>query len=994
MFIFAGNTYLKSVHFFQIVLNKYITKMRNNVYKVTNVFLISWLAFAFMLDVQASSQYYGIPGIRNFSRAQYSGGIQNWSFTEAENGLLYFANNNGLLEYNGSTWTLYQSVKAVNRVVCNDGNRIYVGAFNDFGYYEENERGTLQYHSLTNLIKDKVKDFDEIWRIHKTNFGIVFQSFKAIFIFKDGEIQVLTPYSGFHLSYYVNGILWVYDEEQGLMQYLNGKLKTVTGGNYFIGTQIWSILPLNDNEVIIGTSNNGIYRYNGQKIMPWNSRINELLKKYQLYSAKKLNNNYFAFGTIQNGLIVTDSAGNLVLEMNKERGLQNNTVLGIGQDYKGNIWLCLDNGISMIEFNSPISYFQNYFDIGTGYASAKFGDIIYLGTNQGLFYIKLKDFNNPSKTKSDFRLIEGTEGQVWNLSVIDNTLFCGHNNGVFQVLGDKAIKISSIQGTWNFLKINNTGLILVGSYTGLSILENTGGLWHLRNKIKGFSESSRFVQYDQMGNIWVSQTYKGIFRIKCDNTLKNVLEAKLFNSKNGLPSDQSNLLFKIQSEILVATVNGIFAFNNKTEKYEKVTRFTSYFNKEMWVDYLYQDSEQNIWFSADKQLGVLRMQEDGSFKKITIPLLKLANMILPSFENIQELDQNNVLIGIEGGFANYVSNNKKDYSKPFTIFISDIRSRDTAEGIFRFNSKNEKQTQLPAFRYKNNTISITFAANNFESDETEFQYKLSGFDEEWSEWTTQKLKEYTNLPAGKYTFFLRARSNDQTTPAEISYKFVVLAPWYLSTIALILYLCIFFLILYFGKRYLSYRIEKSRLAEKLKQKEKYLNLEQKLKEEALITEKEIEHLRNEALRLEMIHKEKELANSTMLLIKKNDILKKLQSDLREIHSLLGNNLEKDKINSLIKRLNKEIDNEKQWKVFDLHFEQVFEELFKKLKESYPDLTPRELSLCAYLRMNISSKEIATLMNISVRGVEIGRYRIRKKLKLDHDDNLTEFMINL
>ena len=81
-------------------------------------------------------------------------------------------------------------------------------------------------------------------------------------------------------------------------------------------------------------------------------------------------------------------------------------------------------------------------------------------------------------------------------------------------------------------------------------------------------------------------------------------------------------------------------------------------------------------------------------------------------------------------------------------------------------------------------------------------------------------------------------------------------------------------------------------------------------------------------------------------------------------------------------------------MFNLHIEQVYQELFKKLKESYPDITPRELKLCAYLRMNISSKEIATLMNISARGVEIGRYRIRKKLNLDHDANLIEFMMNL
>lgn len=962
--------------------------------KSKRILLIIWLVTIIGISIQAQSSHFGLPGIRNFSRSEFAGANQSWSIGETENGLMYFANNSGLLEYNGANWAIYKSVHAVNRAICTDGNRIYIGAFNDFGYYEENTRGVLIYHSLTPLIKGKIGDFDEIWRIHKTSFGIVFQSFKAIFIYQNEKIEIVYPRSSFHLSYYVNGILWVYDEEQGLMQYREGKVRLVPGGDFFIGTNIWSILPLNDDEVLIGTSKKGVFRYKGTKLTTWNSEVNEQLKKYQLYSAIRLKNNYLAFGTIQNGIIVTDTIGKLVFEMNKERGLQNNTVLGLGQDHNGNIWLCLDNGISMIEFDSPVSYFQNYFDIGTGYASAKFGDNIYLGTNQGLFYIKWKDFINPSKSKSTFRLIEGTEGQVWNLSVIDNTLLCGHNNGIFQVEGLSATRISASPGAWSFSKINNTNLMLVGTYTGLSIFEKHQGLWHLRNVIKGFNESSRFVQLDNSGGIWVSQTYKGIFRLKCDSVWENVQEVKLFNSRNGLPSDQSNLLYRIQSEILVATEKGIFKFNSKTQRFETELRYSPYFNKGKQVDCLYQDSARNIWFNADTQLGVLRLQEDGTFKKITIPFSNISTLILPSFEHFYELDHNNILIGIEGGFVNYNPKNYKDYSSPCTIYISDLRSGDTSEGVYRFNSKNEKQSIVPTFKYVNNKISIAYAANNFELPEVEFQYKLIGFDTDFSEWTTQKIKEYTNLPAGQYTFVLHARINSQLTSSVLSYKFEVLPPWYRSKIALVIYIFLFLISIYIAQKYLSYRIKKFNLAENLKQREKYNSRVQVLKQEALIAEKEMERLRNETLRLEMIHKEKELANSTMLLIKKNNILNKLQADLRNVNSSLGNDAAKNNINSIIKRIDKEIDNEKQWQVFNMHIEQVYEDLFKKLKESYPELTPRELSLCAYLRMNISSKEIATLMNISARGVEISRYRIRKKLRLDREANLTEFMINL
>ncbi len=972
-----------------------ITKYRKSMlYKILKVFLILGLVMIINTHLKATSLYYGLPGIRNFSRTDYAGGIQNWSFCETDNGLLYFANTDGLLEFNGANWTVYQSIKAANRAVCADGNRVYVGAYGEFGFFEENKTGTLEYHSLVHLIKGKVGDFDEIWHIYKTSFGVVFQSFKAIFIYQNEKIDIVYPRSSFHFSFYVNGILWVYDEEMGLMQYRDGKVRLAPGGDFFIGTRIWSVISLNDDEILIGTSKKGVFRYNGINVIPWKSEINENLKRFQIYSAKRLNNNYFAFGTIQNGLIVTDTAGKLVFEVNKERGLQNNTILDIGQDKSGNIWLCLDNGISMLEFDSPVSFLQNYFDIGTGYASARFGDYLYLGTNQGLFYIKWNDFSNPSKLKTNFRLIEGTEGQVWNLSVIDNALFCGHHNGVFQVSGNQATKISSEPGAWNFLRLKRGKYTLVGNYQGLSILENNNGSWQYRNSIKGFNESSRFVQSDQAGNIWVSHPYKGIFKLKPDSLWRNIVDVKLFTSKDGLPSDWSNLIFKTQNEIVVATINGIYGFDDIAGKFEVKKKYISYFEKGQQIDFFHEDKGRNIWFYAANQFGVLRLLEDGSFKKIVIPFSKLNKMILPGFEHINEIDPNNILIGIEGGFANYVSKFDKDYTVPSTIYISDLRSRDTAEGIFRFNSKIEKQAVIPAFQYSNNTISISFASNNFEMPEVDFQYRLIGFDKDWSEWTTKKFKEYTNLPPGNYTFELRAGSNNQVGASLLSYKFEVLPPWYRSEIALVIYFILFLLLLYYGQRYLSRRIEKLHKIENQKQKEKYQGRVQVLKEEALIAEKEMERLRNERLNLEMIHKEKELANSTMLLIMKNNILNKLQTDLQSVNLTLSNDEAKNNISVIIKRIEKEIDNEKQWKVFNLHIEQVYEELFKKLKESYPELTPRELSLCAYLRMNISSKEIATLMNISPRGVEISRYRIRKKLKLEREANLTEFMINL
>ncbi len=941
------------------------------------------------------SQRYGIPGIHNFKRSDYKGGTQNWAVAQAPNGMVYFGNNEGLIEYDGERWSVYKDMGQVVRSVLADGNRIYVGSFNKFGFYEEDQHGILRYHSLLPLLNKRMNDFDEIWRIHKTSFGIVFQSIRAIFIYKDDKIEIVKPRSIFHFSYYVNGTLWLYDQDEGLMQYHEGKVRSVPNGNKLAGTEIWTMLSLNDDQVIIGTAKKGLFKYDGQDMVPWEKPVNALLKQYQLYSGTVVNKQYFAFGTIQNGLLISDTSGKIIAHINKGKGILNNTILGLGTDDEGNIWLGLDNGISLVHFSSPLTYIQNYVDIGSGYVSARFGDNLYLGTNQGLFYIKWSEFTSSLKKKENFHLVDGTEGQVWSLAVIGNTLLCGHNAGVFQVHDQVADKISSVAGGWTIRQAgDNNKFLLVGNYSGISVFERNGTSWKYRNELSGFDQSSHFLETDAKGFLWIGHGYKGVFRVKPDADMRRALEVRFYNSMKGLPSDLGSTIFKIRSGILAGTLFGVYRYNESKDRFEPDKLFSKLIPLQGQVDYVLQDNANNIWYYYNQQPSVLRYQEDGTYKNISNPFNDLAGMLIPPYGHINPLDAQNVLFGIEGGFAHYYSGQYKDYGHVPTLYINNIHSGDTSEGVFRINSFDGKQKIIPAFRFRNNTISFSFASNHFSESGTSYQFFLKGFDKDWSEWSHKSSKEYTNLPYGDYTFQLKARKEDGSPSPVLSYSFKISPPWYFSTIAWIIYVIAIIYSVFLLYRFFNRSIEKSRINEKEQQRSKYKQREQQFKEDALEAEKEMIRLRNEKLNLEMIHKEKELANSTLMIIQKNEMLNKLMHDLNRVKSALTDEQHKNQLNSTIKKISREIDNEKQWQVFNTHVEQVHEQLFIKLKEKYPDLTPRELSLCAYLRMNISSKEIATLMNISTRGVEISRYRIRKKLGLDRNANLTDFMMKL
>ena len=125
----------------------------------------------------------------------------------------------------------------------------------------------------------------------------------------------------------------------------------------------------------------------------------------------------------------------------------------------------------------------------------------------------------------------------------------------------------------------------------------------------------------------------------------------------------------------------------------------------------------------------------------------------------------------------------------------------------------------------------------------------------------------------------------------------------------------------------------------------------------------------------------------MSLIKKNEFLGNIKDELKKNNS-------DNSLKDIIKIIDKNINNTNDWKLFEEAFNNADKDFLKKVKSKHPSLTPKDLKLCAFLRLNLSSKEIAPLLNISVRSVEVKRYRLRKKMDLLHDTGLTNYILEL
>jgi len=952
--------------------------------------------------LQAEIKKIGTPFIRNFPKREYKAGTQNWTITQDKRGYIYTANNEGLLIYDGNQWQLYKMPNSsiVRALFVDKSGEIYVGAYNEMGKMVTLPNGKMVFKSLKKYIPAEYQNFDDIWSVFSFENKVIFQSYNCAFIcHNDSNITVLKAPGRFHHAFKVNDRVFFNDLQAGLFEFDGKNLSPVSGCDQLKGLQIWSILPIfGTSNLLIGTLNDGLFRFDGKRLEPWGGAVNQFLKENQIFCASSIRDEYYVIGTIQNGVIVVDKFGNIIQHFYKKNGLQNNTILSLFTDRSDNLWLGLDNGIDYVNINSPITFLQNPEGIGAGYVAMAKENKLYLGTNQGLF---VADWQGSGQI-SNFTLIPGTLGQVWSLDILDGVLLCGHNNGTFEIEDRKATVIDRTPGGWKYLQLKrHPGYLIGGTYNGLTLFKKEGNHWRFVRPIRGFNESFRVFEEDENGDLWMSHGFKGIYKVSLNNNLDSVTSARFYTSNDGLPTNYNLNVYKIKNRIIFTSRLGVYEYDPKNGSFERSIFFNQLLQPVTDISYLKEDKKGNIWyiawFNAVNRAGMFKLREDLRYQHISSAFAILAGKFISGFESVYEFSDEDYFIGTEDGFAHYNPKIDSNPNPEFSTYITRVTALHVDSTFYEGNNyspRKGEQLQRYNFPFKGNAFRFTYTSPTYDNPgNIEFSFKLAGFTEVWSEWSSSFTNEYTNLPNGDFVFMVKARNQLGTESLTDQIEFSVLPPWYKSIFAYLVYLFLFILVTLVIVWIIYLRIDISKRRDRLKHLQAYRQKEQEYLRNALIDEKKIINLKNEKLRAEMIHRDKELANQTMDLIRKNKFLLNIKEELLKLKRPNNDFALNDKITSLIVKIDKDLDHNKQWEVFETAFDEVHEDFLNRLKVAYPNLTPKELRLCAYLRLNISSKEIAPLMNISVRGVEICRYRVRKKLDIERDTNMTSFIIN-
>jgi hypothetical protein len=926
--------------------------------------------------------------------------------------MLYFANAYGILEFDGVSWTRIDLPDGNSAVSFskNSKGEIFVGSVGEIGQLKTDSLGRNYYFSLRSRIPDVNANFGEVWKTFAIGDDLIFSAFSQITVLNENGVKLFHPRKGmtFDFSGQVDDQIFIRESGKGLLRYENDQLNLVAGGEHFSNSVIYAVHRLDKDNLLI-ISDRGFEKYDGTSFEKLTGAADTFIRENEISCAIPLKNGYGAIGSVSNGILIFDNNGNPLQHLTKKIGLASDYILGLYADLENNIWAATDNGISHIQTSSPFTAISDDTKLeGMGYAACVFDQKLYLGTSKGLFVRNWKPYENPLDPARSFKIVPGTEGQVWYVAAADGVLLCGHNRGLFQIKNDKAERISpdDYTGGWVFRELKGKPFLIVGAYEGLECYEKKNGSWVFRNKIKGFTESSRTFEFDRDGNIWVCHGNKGLYRITLDDNLENALEVVNVAVTDNFKSDYFNDISVIGDDVVFAGENKLYRYNDLSRKLEAYDQLNKVIGDDVLISKISQQPNGNIWFVNDDVIEVLIKQPDGAYVKNKSQFSKLKGQLIGSYEYFWRYDEANYYIGTESGFIHFDPRVVVSEKRFETLIrkVTCIQHGDSVVfgGTF-LNDQHVADDAQPVaailkIPYSENAMRFSFAALFYEDqDKTQYQYFLEREGDinprKWSDWTSQTYKEYTNLWEGVYTFHLRAKNIHDQLSDEQTYKFVILSPWYRTRFAFAVYIFLFLAFNYVVVKLVVRKMKKEKQRIEREKSQELLLMEKQFAEEALRAEREIILLQNEKLETDVKYKNNELANLATSLSQKSEFLAQLKKELVSF-SKENEQVANPGLTELIKTIDKGSEFDDSWDHFQTNFDAVHHNFLFNMRERYPFLKSTDLLLCAYIKINKSNKEISALLNISVSAVEKRRFRLREKLKLDDDTRLTEFLVDL
>ncbi|WP_066631910.1 ATP-binding protein [Labilibacter marinus] len=761
------------------------------------------------ISIAQNIQLQGSPFIENFDPNDNHGSKFIWSIAQDQRGIMFFGDRHGLLEFDGNSWRMHQVPnKSVIRSIDTGPNGIiYVGAVNEFGFFKPDSIGSLKYNSLQHLLPENFSYYQSVWKTFNTANGVYFFANNYIFRYKDNKIDTISVQLQSPSAFYIDNTIYIKDKEKGLAYINDTSIISLPGCeavNKFKRGSFFIVQNEKDKLLLSTSSDKKTYKYDllQNKLVSYQfpKETEAFIDQFFGHSITPIGKQQMAISTYSGGIALVDNDGVIIKVINESKGLSSNCVYALSLDREGNLWAATKRGVSRIDISYPISHYSRKQGLFGDVVNSIFHDKkLYIGTSINTYYLS----ENPStknRINKEVKQVKGIQKSE-DFNIVNDHLLVCDVNGLSEIINGvnhKLLSKSRAFCTAYDKRYNNK--LAVGQNQALVICTFKDNCTNKKLEIsktfeiKNNISQIRSMTFDSNGDLWLASYNEGISLIKFEDKSLEKYSITRFSTSDGLPAEiQGAFVTKFNNQINIFTQKGIYKPNQETKlTFDHDTYWNRFINEDSLSIIGIEQIKENQFFVHGDKTGIYHAKGDSS------QLIEKPFNILNEIFSVSIRDQRYINIGASESILIYDTFKEKDYSKPFDVAIRKVVIPTNDSLIFNGTYldadenkivKDQPKHYIPELKKKFNSLQIYFSATFLEAaQQTQYKYKIEGFDKAWSPWTKVPSALYSELPRGKYTFKVKAKNVFGNLSSTASYTFVIKPAWYETRIAYIVYI--------------------------------------------------------------------------------------------------------------------------------------------------------------------------------------------------------------
>ena len=736
---------------------------------------------------------WGIPfPSEHYTPQEYGQDTQNWAVAQDDRGLLYVANNDGVLQYDGERWRLIPTrTGTIVRSLATD-SLVYVGAKGDFGVLRPDSNGTLRYRSLHEHVPSSAQDFNDVWSTHTLDGNAYFQSSEYLFRWDGRDIDVWTTSGGFHTSFAVRGNLYVRDRERGLLRMQKDSLELAPGGSVFSDASIRMMAPHTDDAILIATEKQGLYLLDDQELqeyrLPPTSGLPSFLDEQDLYHGCALPGDRYALATLGGGTAIIDARGHILRLLDETTGLPDGVVNYVFTGREGELWMALNNdGVYRTSLTTSTTLFDERNGLrGIIRSLERHGGRMYAATGRGLY--RLEGGGSVVGTDpAQFRRQPGLP-LVWDLTSLEEDLIAATEKGVFvsasnprQVTGQQAYILAETPDSQS---------VYAGTRTGITRLYQTNSGWQ-SHTVGDLRAEIRSLTVAPDSTLWAGTVDGRVVHLSLSSDGR-AARVQSYGPEAGLPEGYKSPVV-VDGRPAVRSSRGLYHLDNPEAPPASWSFSPSTTLPEndgvdtLAVKAFLSNNQGPLWAALGNRLYTGQRTRGGRYTWSEIEPLRF-----PKAEGVHlyaEADST-LWLGTGKRLIRYVParDAQTEAQAPFEALVRQVTILPRGTVVYGGAPPSAQSHPSVTLPYSANSLRIDVAATRLDRvTAPQYQYKLDGHQSSWTAWTGRPHVTFSNLWEGTYTFRVRAEGEAGRLSDVGRLTLHIRPPWYRSLWAYLLY---------------------------------------------------------------------------------------------------------------------------------------------------------------------------------------------------------------